>query len=76
MRDLQHYLGLPYAVRIGPERCTDGASCHMVRVVELPGCRSQGDSPEEARANLEEAKALYLACMINDGVEPPLPATV
>ena len=76
MRDLPYYLGLTYTVQIGPEPCTDGTSCYMARVVELPGCQSHGDSPEEARAHLEEAKALYLASMIEDGIEPPRPQSV
>lgn len=76
MRDLPYYLGLPYTVQIGPEPCTDGSSCYMARVVELPGCQSHGDSPEQAKEHLEEAKALFLASMIEDGVEPPVPHNV
>jgi predicted RNase H-like HicB family nuclease len=33
---------------------------YVVRVPDLPGCVSQGDSREEALANIREAIALYL----------------
>ncbi len=33
---------------------------YSVYVLELPGCISQGDTLEEAKANIEEAIELYL----------------
>lgn len=68
MRDLPHYLGLPYT---SLDRA--GALHRRQLLLHDPRrraarCQSHGDSPEEARAHLEEAKALFLASMIEDGI--------
>lgn len=74
MKDrLEWYTALSYSVRIVPDRYPDGRTCYFARVEELPGCESHGDTVEEARANLNDALALYLASMLEDGLEPPMP---
>lgn len=74
MMTLEQYMLLPYRVVVAPEACTDGSRCYMARIPELPGCESHGETVEEARENLEEAKQLYLESLIEDGIEPPIPA--
>jgi len=76
MEKLEYYLGLPYEVSVTPDKCTDGSDCYLARIVELPGCESHGDTPEEALANLEDAKNLFITSMIEDGVEPPVPVAI
>ena len=71
--NLEYYLGLPYSVAVTPERCTDGSACYMARVVELPGCESHGDTPEQALHHLDEAKELFIASMLEDGLTPEPP---
>ena len=71
--NLEYYLGLPYSVAVTPERCTDGSACYMARVVELPGCESHGDTPEQALRHLDEAKKLFIASMLEDGLTPEPP---
>lgn len=44
---------------------------YTVTVPSLPGCISEGDSYEEALANIKEAMALYLESLAADGL--PLP---
>jgi predicted RNase H-like HicB family nuclease len=39
----------------------------------LPGCHSQGDTLEEALANLKEAIELYLEVLEEDGLPIPEP---
>lgn len=39
---------------------------------ELPGCHSQGESFEEARANIREALDLYLETMSKEEIEAAL----
>jgi predicted RNase H-like HicB family nuclease len=73
---LEAALALPYAVEVVPDVSTDGEACYVARHPELPGCMSHGDSPEEAKANLEEARELYLRTLLEDGLEPPRPATL
>lgn len=55
-----------YPVIVYPEE-TGGFS---VVVPTLPGCHSQGESLEEALANLREAVELYLEVLREDGLEP------
>lgn len=43
---------------------------YSVYVAELPGCASQGDTWEEALANIKEAIALYLWSLQEDGLRP------
>lgn len=75
MNSLDYYLSLPYSVSVTPESCTDGSACFMARVVELPGCESHGDSPEQALLHLKEAKKLFIASMLEDGIAPDPPHT-
>ena len=40
---------------------TDGDYIYLAHHPELPGCCAQGDTPDEARAALDEVRAAYLA---------------
>lgn len=40
----------------------------VATVPALPGCISQGRTPEEARKNIREAIALHLSSLAEDGV--------
>jgi predicted RNase H-like HicB family nuclease len=42
-----------------------------VTVPSLPGCVSQGDSREEALANIQEAIRIYLESVEDDATFPP-----
>ncbi|MEO5769444.1 MAG: type II toxin-antitoxin system HicB family antitoxin [Polyangia bacterium] len=46
-----------------------------VYVPDLPGCASQGDTYEEALANIADAIEGLLAAMKDDGVPVPAPRT-
>ena len=70
MRNIDHYLALPYRQTVTLEECSDGSPCYVARVIELPGCASHGDTPDQALENLEDAKRLYIESMIEDGIEP------
>jgi predicted RNase H-like HicB family nuclease len=74
--DLELYMVLPYAVQVRPDECSDGTVCYVAQVMELDGCESHGDTPEEALENLQEAKRLFIGSMLEDGLNPPLPAAV
>ena len=56
MRNIDHYLALPYQQTVTLEECSDGSPCYVARVIELPGCASHGDTPDQALENLEDAK--------------------
>ena len=72
MKNVEYYLTLPYQQTVTLEDCTDGTRCYVARVTELLGCESHGTTPDEALANLEDAKRLYIESMIEDGIEPKL----
>ena len=49
MKDLAYYLALPYTIELVREE--DAA--WFARVVELPGCISEGDSAEDAASMIQ-----------------------
>ena len=73
MKTFEEYLRLDYPIEIVPDAFADGTVCYMARCPALPGCMSHGDSPEEARLNLEDAKRLYIGALLKKGVEPQVP---
>ena len=52
---------LAYAIRIEPLAESDGGG-YLATVPDLPGCMSDGDTPEEALRNVQEAIASWLEC--------------
>lgn len=68
-KPLEYYLGLKYPVTL--VSCPEGG--YFVQIEDLPGCMSQGETPEEAMEMIEEAKQLWLECTYEDGMEIPLP---
>ncbi len=54
------------------ERESDGG--YVVRVPALPGCVSQGDTRDEALANIREAAELYIEDCIEAGDPVPFEA--
>jgi predicted RNase H-like HicB family nuclease len=70
---LARFLALEYEVTIEQTDCGEAGPCYLARHPDLRGCMSHGATPEEARANLDDARALYLSTMIENGVTPPLP---
>lgn len=44
---------------------------YVVEVPSLPGCYSQGETKEEALANIREAIALHIESMLAHGEEVP-----
>lgn len=68
-KTIEYYLNLPYTVELTP---TPGQGW-FVRVRELPGCMSQGDTAEEALTMIQEAKELWLEVALEDGDTIPEP---
>lgn len=59
--------GLPRHVIVEPDE--DGG--YHVNCPTLPGCHSQGDTVEEALANIKEAIQLYIEVLEEDGLPVP-----
>ena len=70
---LREYVALDYETVLVPDT-RGNAPCFLARHPELPGCLSQGDTPEEAIANLRDARELYIRALLEDGLDVPLPA--
>jgi predicted RNase H-like HicB family nuclease len=74
-RDIEHYIHLPYAVEVVPESTTDGMLCYRASHPELPGCMAHGETPDEARENLDDARRLYIETLLAKRLQVPLPST-
>ena len=72
-RTLDEYLDLPYGIVVTHDRDDDGAEGYVAEVRELPGCISQGDSPEDAVRNVYDAMAGWISVALEDGKEIPEP---
>ena len=68
-KDLKYYLSLPYTIQITREDETTW----FARVVELPGCMTEGDTPEEAADMIQDALAGWLEVALEDGRPIPEP---
>jgi len=68
-KTVEYYMHLPYAIELRH----DAGEGWFVRVQELPGCISQGDSAEEAVAMIHEAMLLWLEVALEAGDAIPEP---
>lgn len=75
MRTIEEYLGLPYAIVLVHDADQDGNSGWVAEVEELPGCISQGATPQEALERVQDAMRDWLAVALEDGVAIPEPHT-
>ncbi|MDP2949312.1 MAG: type II toxin-antitoxin system HicB family antitoxin [Chloroflexota bacterium] len=64
------YLSAPYSRVLVP----DPSGGYFAEVLELPGCFSEGDTPEEAIKNVEEAMEGWIAAALDAGQAIPSPA--
>ena len=66
---VEHYLTQPYRI----ELMREDAQTWFARVPQLPGCMSEGSTPEEAVAMVQEAMALWIELALEDGALIPVP---
>ena len=75
--DVEHYLGLPYTVAVQSETValeSEGKEPRWSATVdELPGCASQGRTPDEAVERLRGAMESWLSAALAQRREIPLP---
>jgi len=71
VRDVAAYLNAPYIRMLIPDTEEGG---YVAEVLELPGCISDGDTPEEAYRNLQEAMEGWIATAIDH--DQPIPEPV
>ena len=73
MKTLQDYLDLPYRFEITHDVDEDGNAGWVAEVEELPGCLSQGRTPEEAVEHVRSAMRDWIGVALEDGVQIPEP---
>ena len=66
---IQHYVSLPYTIELIPE--AEGG--WFVRIAELPGCMSEGDTPEDAVEMIRDAMEGWLETALKHGYPIPEP---
>ena len=69
---LEEYMKLPYTY-IVKEMNDESGHYWYGKILELPGCQSDGDTPNELFENLNEAMMGYLEVLIEDGDPIPVP---
>lgn len=69
IKDIEYYLGLPYTRELIP----DPEGGWYVRIKELIGCMSQGETPDEAINMIEDAMRLWLRMELKKGHPIPEP---
>jgi len=70
--NLQEYLNLPYNIIIRYVE-DDSGSYYFVKVQELDGCMSDGETVEEAHANIREAMEGWIETKLEEGYPIPTP---
>ena len=68
-KNLEYYFNLPYT----RELIREASGIWFVRIKELPNCMSQGNTPEEALRNIEDAMYGWLEGELEDGEPIPEP---
>jgi predicted RNase H-like HicB family nuclease len=66
-------LELPYHFLVVHDIDEEGNEGWVAEVEELPGCISQGCTPEEAIAGVRDAMRDWISVALDDGVEIPVP---
>ena len=65
----------PYTIRILADNSVDNEPLYLALNPELEGCVAQGETPEEAVANLNEFRIDYLEHLLEHGLRVPEPAS-
>ena len=68
-KTVEYYMGLPYTIELQ----RDPVEGWFVRVKELPGCMSQGETPEEAIEMIQDAMQGWLEVSLEMGDAIPEP---
>ena len=71
MNTIDYYLSLPYTI----ELIREDETTWFARVVELPGCMTEGDSAPDAVAMIQDAMAGWIELALADGRPIPQPSS-
>ncbi len=68
-KTIEYFLDLPYTMELS----YDPDHAWFIRVKELPGCTSQGETPDEAVAMVKDAMQLWIEDALEEGETVPEP---
>lgn len=71
--ELNRLMALPYHISMIPDTDDGGDTAWVAAVDELPGCISQGDTPEEAATMIREAMEAWFTVALDHGDTIPAP---
>jgi antitoxin HicB len=74
-RNIEDYLRLPYTIEVIRDDDEENPGW-VARVVELPGCITQGDTFEELGEMIEDAMRGWIEVALEDGIPIPEPRPV
>ncbi len=63
----------PYQIELQAHKTPDGQTYFFGRVPELSGCVSDGDTEQEAKANVRSAMIDFIYFLLEDGLAIPEP---
>ncbi len=69
----EEYTQLPYHIELVRDEDEAGNVGWVAEVEELPGCLSQGDTPEEAVTRARDALLSWVSVALEDGMDIPKP---
>jgi predicted RNase H-like HicB family nuclease len=72
VKDLEYYLNLNYEIKLRKLHEEEGGGW-VAEIPQFPGCMSDGATPEEALANLEDAKKCWIETCLELGRPVPEP---
>jgi antitoxin HicB len=72
-RTLAEYLDLPYRISLIHDVDDEGNAGWVAEVTELPGCLSQGSTPDEAVERVREAMGDWISAALKEGQSIPEP---
>ena len=67
--EVARYMALPYRIELIP-----GETAWVASIPDLPGCLSQGRTPDDAMKHIREAQELWIEGAITDGLPIPAPS--
>jgi len=74
MKDLNYYLSLNYEIKMRKLTAEEGGGW-FAEIPLLTGCMSDGDTPEETIANINDAKKCWIETSMELGRSIPEPTT-
>jgi antitoxin HicB len=73
MKTIEEYADMSYHFVLTHDQDEGGRDGWVVEVEELPGCISQGRTPDEALKKIRDAMAGWMSVALEDGQEIPQP---